>query len=132
MLPGVFGPFRGRAQGRAQGRGILTRSEGGVSRNRGGARQAPPFLLSPALFGFFVLDRKPRAAPAERGRRERPPSFDRWRGQSMGGASTPVSTPASTPTPLRGGSLPSVFILAGRLPGPRAGRTIRPTETPHA
>ena len=66
MVPAVSGPFRGRAQGRAQGRVLLTRSEGGVSTKRGGGCQHPPFHFSLSLFGFFVLDRTTRAAPAGR------------------------------------------------------------------
>ena len=124
-------PFRGRAQGRAQGRRNVTRTWGGVSQKRRGECHIPPFHFPLSPFGYFVLDRTTRAAPAGRGRRERPPLFDRWRGQSRGGVSQPPSQPASHPL-VFGEVAPVLCIPAGRLPGPRAGRTIRPTERPHA
>ena len=62
------------------------------------------------------------------GRERPPPIFDRWRGQPMRGVWHQVwHTP-----PTGWGSLPSQFILTGRLPGPRAGRTISHTERPDA
>ena len=66
MLPAVSRPFRGRAQGRAQGRRNLTRTWGGCQENSGGGCQAHPFHFSLAPFVFFVLDRTTRAAPAVR------------------------------------------------------------------
>ena len=60
--------------------------------------------------------------------RERPPLFDRWRGQSMGGCDTSRHARCHTP-PAFGGVAPVVFILAGRLPGPHAGRTMTTRTT---
>ena len=57
--------------------------------------------------------------------------FDRWSGQPMGVVWHQVwHLVWHTHPPRRGGSLPSVCIPAGRLPGPRAGRTISHTERP--
>ena len=68
MVPRVFGPFRGRAQGRAQGRRFVIRSEGGGSQKPDGEDHNPPFHFAPAGFGFLELDRTTRAASAGRGK----------------------------------------------------------------
>ena len=51
-----------------------------------------------------------------------------------GGYHTGAHARHHTPPPSGGGEggAPVVCILAGRLPGPRAGRTIRHTERPDA
>ena len=68
-------PFRGRAQGRAQGRRNVTRTLGGVSQKRRGGCHIPPFHFSLSPFGYFVLDRTTRAAPAGRGETGATPPF---------------------------------------------------------
>ena len=83
-----------------------TQTGGGVYQNRSGGCPTPPIVFSPSLFGFFVLDRTTRTAPAERERT---------------GATPPLS-PLARHGQV-GGALPSSCIRAGRLPGPRAGRT---------
>ena len=50
-----------------------TRKRGGVYQNRCGGCTTPPVVFWPSLFGFFVLDRTTRTAPAERGRTGAPP-----------------------------------------------------------
>ncbi len=60
-------PFRGRPRGRLRGRENGTRTERGVSQKQRGGCPIPPFHCSLSLFGFVVLDRPTRTAPAERG-----------------------------------------------------------------
>ena len=60
----VSGSFRGRAQGRAQDRRFVIRSEGGGSQKPGGEDHNPPFQFAPAPFGFFVL--VPRRSGSDR------------------------------------------------------------------
>ena len=103
--------------------GNLTPTAGGVSGNSRGGCQAPPVHSALSLFGFVVLDRLDRTAPAERERTGATPPFRPLARHGAGGVSGPVSgTVSDTPPPL-GGSLPSPGIPAGRLPGPHAGRT---------
>ena len=66
MVSPVSGPLRGRAQGRAQGSENGTRKQGGVYQKEKGGCTTPPSIFPPALFGFVVLDRPTRTAPAER------------------------------------------------------------------
>ena len=129
MWPAVFGLFRGRAQGRAQGRRNAPQTLGGVGHNQRGGWGTPRLHVPPWLFGFFVLDRTTRTAPAERGKTGATPPFPPLARFAVWGGVAPGGAPggAHTLQPC-GGSLPSQFILAGRLPGPRAGRTIRPVE----
>ena len=44
-------PFRGNAQGNAQGNQNLTRTQGGVSQKQQGGCPIPPFHCSLSLFG---------------------------------------------------------------------------------
>ena len=112
MVPLVSVPFRGRAQGRRN----ATRTQGGVWHT------TRPFSLSP--FWFF----RPRPDDTRRGQRgvtgrERPPIFDRWRGQPMGWVWHQVwHTP-----PRRGGSLPVRMYPCGKAPRPARG----PDDQPH-
>ena len=75
MLPAVAVPFRGRTQGRAQGRRNVTRTLGGVSQKRREGCHIPPFHFSLAPFVFLVLARRCRTAPAERERTGATPPF---------------------------------------------------------
>ncbi len=128
MVSPVSGPFRGRAQGRAQGSDNGTRKQGGVYQQEQGGCTTPPSMFPPALFGLFVLDRTTRTAPAERGETGATPPFRPLARFGEGGVSHPVYHRVYHTPPPSWGSLPSSCIPAGRLPGPRAGRTTRPTE----
>ena len=84
-----------------------------------------PFYTVPILV-FRPRPDDPNRASGEGLDGRRPPIFDRCRGQPMGLVWHQVwHLVWHTNSPAWGGSLPSVFIPAGRLPGPRAGRTIR-------
>ena len=121
MVPLVSVPFRGRAQGRAQGRRNATRTQGGVWHTT-----RPFFAVPVRVF------------------RPRPDDTRRASGECLDGSDPPFLTAGAvsrwggcgiwcgTPTPPPGGSLPSVCIPAGRLPGPHAGRTISHTDRPDA
>ena len=124
MVPPHRAPFRGRPRGRLRGRDNGTRTEGGCP--------IPPVHFSLSLFGLFALDRPTRTAPAERGETGATPPFSPLaRFAKEGGVPPSVPPGVPSPPPL-GRSLPSVCILAGRLHGPRAGRTISHTERPDA
>ena len=57
-------PFRGNAQGKQQGKRHVAQTEGGCNTHREGGCNNTPAMFSPALFGFFVLDRPTQTAPA--------------------------------------------------------------------
>ena len=125
----------GRRAGRRAGE-ICTRTWGGVSPPPWGGvsgTHLPFFAGVVRVFG----PRPDRHETRQRGGtvRERPPLFDRWRGQSRGGVyQARCQAPGQYhPPPPSGGSLPSVFIPAGRLPRPACGRDdaerrARPTD----
>ena len=116
-------PFRGNAQGNAQGNQNLTRTQGGVSQKQQGGCPIPPFHVSLSLFVFSSYDRPTRTAPAVRGKTGSTPHFVPLSRHGKGlGVSHGVRHRVSLPSPSWR-SLPSVCILAGRLPGPHAGRT---------
>ncbi len=75
MVPPVAGPLRGSAQGRAQGSDVVIRKPGGGSQQQRRADHISPVHFSLPLFGFVVLDRTPRTAPAERERTGATPPF---------------------------------------------------------
>ena len=75
MTPPVAGPRRGNARGNAEGNELFTRTLGGVSTKCRGACPQPPIRVPLFSFGFFVLDRTTRAAPAERGETGATPPF---------------------------------------------------------
>ena len=109
------------------------RQRGGWGRNREMGWGTPTVYFPLLLFGFFVLDRTTRTAPAERERTGATPPFLPLARHGNGGGWHPVGHRVGHTTPAVGGwSLPSVCIPAGRLPGPRAGRTISHTERPDA
>ena len=85
--------------------------------------QATPLPFPLSLFGFSSWTGRPEPRPAERERTGATPLFDRWRGSAREGCQPRCQAPCQTPPPPSGGSLPSSCILAGRLPGPHAGRT---------
>ena len=133
MLPAVSRPFRGRAQGRAQGRRNLTRTWGGVSGNQWGGVSGPPlpFLAGPVRV-FRPRPDDPSRASGEGLDGSDPPFLTAGAVSRWGGCQARCQAPCQTPPLAFGGVAPVVFILAGRLPGPRAGRTIRHTERPDA
>ena len=128
MVPPVFGPFRGRAQGRAQGSENGTRKQGGVYQKEKGGCTTPLSIFPPSLFGFFVLDRTTRTAPAERGETGATPPFRPLARFGEGGVVHPVYHRVYHLPPAVVGVAPVLCIPAGRLPCPRAGRATRPTE----
>ena len=68
----------------------VTPTEGGVLHQQQEGCYIPLFHLSPPLFGFFVLDRLTRAAPAEREKTGATPPFLPLVRHGEGGV-TPVS-----------------------------------------
>ena len=128
MVPPVSGPFRGSAQGRAQGSDVVIRKPGGGSQQQRRGDHIPPVHFSLPLFGFVVLDRTTRTAPAERERTGATPPFSPLARFGEGVWITPGFTPGITPPRLRWGrSRPHVSLREGS-PCPRAGRGTRPTE----
>ena len=75
MLPRRLDPSGVEAGGESGGEQKLTRKWGGVSGKQWWGCQAPRFHFSLSLFGFFVLDRTTRTAPAERGETGATPPF---------------------------------------------------------
>ena len=99
MLP-LSAPVRGRAQGRRNG----TRTWGGCTKNRGGGVPPPHRIYRRLCSGFWELTGQPETRQRGGIGRERPPIFDRWRGQSRGGCITRCTTGCTIPPPpLRGG-----------------------------
>ena len=117
MLPAVFGPFRGNARGNAEGNRNAPQTLGGVG-------HATPSFYAVAI-RVFVLDRTTRAAPGER--RERPPLFDRWRGQPMGWVWHPVGHLVGHTHSPAGGVAPVRIYPCGKAPRPARG----PDDQPH-
>ena len=105
-------------------RALVPQTAGGVSH--------PPL----PLFAVVVRVCRPRPADTNRasgaGRDGSDPPFFTAGAVRQGGG-VPPSVPPGVPSPPPvGRSLPSVCIPAGRLPGPRAGRTTSSDERPHA
>ena len=133
MVPLVSVPFRGRVQGRAQGRRNATRTQGGGV----AIREWWVWHTTRPFFAVTVRVFRPRPDDTRRASGEGldgsdPPLFDRWRGQPMGVVWHQAWHLVWHTHPPPGGSLPSVCIPAGRLPGPHAGRTISHTDRPDA
>ena len=103
MLRPVSGPLRGRAQGRPQGSENGTRKQGGVYQKEKGGCTTPPSMFPPALFGFVVLDRMTRTAPAVRERTGATPPFSPLARFGEGGCLTRCTTGCTTPPRRRGG-----------------------------
>ena len=98
MVPPHRAPFRGRPRGRLRGRDNGTRTAGGVSQKQPGGCPIPPFPFSLSLFGFVVLDRPTRTAPAERGETgATPPFFTAGAVRQVGGCPTPCPTGCPIP-----------------------------------
>ena len=133
MLPAVVGPFRGNARGNAEGNRNAPQTLGGVGHNqRGVVGHATPSFYAVSIVVFRPRPDDTNRASGEWRDGSDPPFLTAGAVSRGGGCGTRWGTGWGTPTPPPGGSLPSVFIPAGRLPGPRAGRTISPTERPDA
>ena len=86
----------------------VTPTEGGMLHQQQEGCYIPLFHLSPPLFGFFVLDRLTRAAPAEREKTgATPPFLPLVRHGEGGGCYTRCYIGCNIP-PAAGGSLPSL------------------------
>ena len=117
MVPPHRAPFRGRLRGREHG----TRTEGGVSHKQQGGCPIPPFHCSLSLFGFVVLDRPTRTAPAERGETGATPPFSPLARFGKGGG-VPPSVPPGVPSPPAGGEVAPVCMYPCRkAPRPACG-----------
>ena len=96
-----------------------TQTGGGVYQNRSGGCPTPPIVFSPSLFGFFVLDRTTRTAPAERERTgATPPLSPLARHGQVGGSRSRlhVSVPEGSPARARAGRRAATrrLVLADR------------------
>ena len=121
MVPPHRAPFRGRLRGRLRGRENGTRTAGGVSQKQQGGCPIPPPHCSLSLFGFVVLDRPTRTAPAERGETGATPPFSplarfgKWGG-------VPPSVPPGVPSPPAVGEVaPVCRYPCGKAPRPACG-----------
>ena len=129
MLPAVFGLSRGNARGNAEGNENLTRTLGGVSGKQWGGVSGPPLPFSAGFVRVFrSRPDDPSRASGEGEDGSDPPFLTAGAVSRWVGCQARCQAPCQTPHPPPVGSLPSVCIPAGRLPGPRAGRTISPTE----
>ena len=91
----VAGSVAGSVAG-TTGRG----QRGGCPKNSRGGVPSPPFHFSLSLFGFVVLDRPTRAAPAEWGETgATPPFFTAGAVRQVGGC--PTQCPTGCPIPPR-------------------------------
>ena len=80
-----------------------------------------PVALSLSMFGFFVLDRTARTAPAERERTGATPIFCRWRGTAKWGVWHQVYHLVSHTPPAVGGVAPARNYPCGKTPTPADG-----------
>ena len=101
-----------------------TRTEGGVYQKQSGGCNTPTFQFPPSLLGFFVINRLPRTAPAERERTGATPLFSPLARLGVGGVYHVVYHAVSHPSPLakRGRSRPKSSLLEGSPARTRAGR----------
>ena len=114
-------PFRGNAQGNAQGNQNLTRTQGGVSQKQQGGCPIPPFHLSLSLFGFSSYDRPTRTAPAVRGKTGATPPFVPLARHGEGWVSGTVSGTVSDPPLAFGEVAPVCMYPCGKAPRPARG-----------
>ena len=121
MVPPVSGPFRGSAQGRAQGSDVVIRKPGGGSQQQRRGDHIPPVHCSLPLFGLFVLDRTTRTAPAERERTGATPPFSPLARFGEGVWITPGFTPGITPPPAFVGVAPVLMYPCWKAPRPARG-----------
>ena len=93
MLPRVFGPFRGRAQGRR----FVIRSEGGGSQSRMVRITTHLSILPGPVRVFGARPDDPSRVSGEGTDGSDPPLVDRWRGQSGGSLPSYVSLQEGSP-----------------------------------
>ena len=128
MVPRPLDRSGVEAQGDAWGEHNLTRTQGGVSQKQQGGVSHPPLPFVAVVVRLFVLrPADPNRASGEGRDGSDPPFCAAGAARRMGGVSHGVRHRVSPPSPS-GRSLPSVCILAGRLPGPHAGRTTSSDE----
>ena len=114
-------PFRGNAQGKQQGRRHVAPTEGGVQHTQRGGCNSTPAMFPPAVFGFFVLDRPTRTAPAVQGRTGATPPFSPLARHGDGGGASPGATPGATPPPAFGRVAPVSMYPCRKAPRPACG-----------
>ena len=132
-VPPRLAPFRGNAQGKQQGKRHVAPTEGGVQHTqRRGVQQHPRHVPAGCVRVCRPRPDDPNRASGEGKDGSDPPFFAARAARRWGGCITGCNTRRYIPPPPSGGSLPSQCIPAGRLPGPRAGRTISRDERPHA
>ena len=104
--------FRGHGGSHGGGRAKCCAVRGGVQQKQIGGCYSTTFHFSLFLFGFFVLSRPTRAAPAERERTGATPTFSPLARLGVGGEGV---APGATPSPLakRGRSRPKSSMLEG-------------------
>ena len=124
MLPRRLDPSGVEAGGESGGERYLTRTWGGVSGKQWRGCQAPRLHFSLPLFGFFVLERTTRTAPAERERTGATPPFSPLaRFGERGGVSPGVRHRVRRPRrPWGGRSRPHASLQEGSPARTRAGR----------
>ena len=128
MVPRPLDRSGVEAQGDAWGEQNLTRTQGGVSQKQQGGCPIPPFHCVAVVVRLFVLrPADPNRASGEGRDGSDPPFCAAGAARRRGGVRHGVRHRVSPPSPS-GRSLPSVCILAGRLPGPHAGRTTSSDE----
>ena len=127
------GPFRGHDGGHGGGRAEwYTDRGGGVPKTAWGVSHATRRFFPVVVRGFRPRPDAPNRASGEGEDGSDPPFLTAGAVRQGGRCPTQCPTGCPIPPPPLGGSLPSVGIPAGRLPGPRAGRTMSRDERPHA
>ena len=105
-----------------------TQTERGVYQEQRGGCTTPPLVFALSLLVFFVLARRSRTAPAERGETGATPPFSPLARFGEGGVYHPVYHRVYHPPRRRGGrSRPHVSLLEGSLARARAGRPDPPS-----
>ena len=109
--------FRGHGGGRAKCCAV----RGGVQQKQIGGCYSTTFHFPLFLFGFFVLSRPTRTAPAERGKTGATSLFHRWRGSASGVVQHLVQHQVQHhPSPSGGRSRPKSSLQEGSDARPRA------------
>ena len=118
-------PFRGNAQGNAQGNQNLTRTQGGVSQEQQGGVSHPTLPLFAVVVRRFVLrPADPNRASGEGKDGSDPPFCAAGAARRRGGCQPRCQAPCQPPTRLRGGrSRLYVSLREGSSARTRAGRS---------
>ena len=129
MRTSCFGPFRGRAQGRPQGRRNAPQTWGGVGQKPiGVVGQAPLSFTAGFVRAFGAKPDSPSRASGEGLDGSDPPFLTAGAVSRVGGWGTRWGTGWGTHPPLLVGVAPVVCIPAGRLRTRHARRPISPAE----